>query len=97
MQYDKKEIERKAIAVTGLYVAVISCVIITITGIVMGYDLLSVLIRAVIVLFLTWPTGCFFGYLGFKIFEESLGPEESSEPQEGAVEDNNEVEEENKE
>lgn len=72
MGYNVKEIERNTIAMTGMYVAAISCVIITITGIILGHDLLSVLIRALLVLVLTWPLGCFFGFIGFKIFEESL-------------------------
>lgn len=75
MQNENKEIEKKSIALTGLYVAVVSCVIITVIGILSGNDLLVVLLRAVIVLLLAWPTGCFFGYLGFKICEESLQDE----------------------
>ncbi len=79
MQYDTKDIQRKSVTLTGLYVAVISCVIITVTGIFLGHDLLTVLCRALIVLALAWPTGCFFGFLGFKIFEESLKDEQIDE------------------
>lgn len=90
MQYNTAEIEKKSVALTGLYVAMISCVIITVIGVVSGHDLLTVLIRALIVLLLAWPTGCFFGYLGFKIFEESLKEETPDEEKDVEIEESNE-------
>lgn len=79
MKYNVKEIQHNSISITGMYVATISCVIITITGIFLGHDLLTVLLRALLVLALTWPLGCFFGFIGFKIFEESLNSSDKNE------------------